>query len=679
VIKYLLTFLVLFVSSEQVIAQLNIDSTFTGDSTQTRKKDKKVERVYAIKTIYLLEDSALFKPNHYTHIDTVLLDVDMVDQGRTSGRYLKRINNYGSAAYNLEFSPSRSAGYSLGLQHHTARHIKSKDLRYYNSYTPYTQFRYIQGDGELQALSLYHSQSFGERTNLGITYNSLKSSGFYLREANRLTNVALQLNYASPGGKYQALAYAIWNTNDLNENGGIEDLQDFNTEPYQSQLIRTSQPTSIPNRTGNNSVGAGAVYWLRNMEAGIRQFRYIGSIDSVPGPKKKSPKNAYTVPRAYLTHKLKLSQNISKFKSDTLPAFFPAHYGYVDRYYEVLQHQEVSNQLGLGIFFNKKDILMRDSSAIDKPYPEEGFFGGVDVKLGRTGFWGLDDLTYREPENLVSWWSYANVHIFGNLNKRLTKVTHLKANVDYVAVGSQFSDYDANLKLSQGLWKGLSLHPYLRTQAVSPTGISQAYSSAMAKWVTDFKKQFNNEIGATMRYKSNNAITLAVKRTDNFLYFDELAQPAQSGTGLNYIQLKLRKDFHLGKFHFLNEIAWQQINETSPYTLPTWLVNLHYFFETPMFEKATTVRLGARLFYYSEFEGQSYMPGIAQFHVGEGVMTGGYPQLDLYVEAALKRWNGFVKYEHANDGLLGYDYEMLPGYPMAPRAVRMGVAWRFFD
>lgn len=628
----------------------------------------------------MLEDSALFKPNHYNHIDTVLLDVDIVDQGLNNGRYLKKINNYGSAAYDLEFNPSRSAGYNLGLQHHAAHHIKAEDLKYYTSYTPYTQFKYVQGDGELQALSAYHSQSFGERTNLGITYSSLKSSGFYLREANRLTNVALQFGHASAGGKYQALAYAIWNTNDLNENGGISDLSQFATDPlYQQQRFRITQPTLIPNRAGNNSLGAGAVYWLRNMEAGIRQFRYIGAIDSLPGPKKKSPKRPYTVPRAYVTHKLKVTQNTSKYKSDTLPSFYPINHGHVDRIFEVLRHQEISNQLGLGIFFNKKEILLRDSSVIKTPYPEQVFFAGLDLKMGRTGFWGLDRLSLKGPDDLTVWWNYANVHIFGNLSKQLTKVTHLKASVDYVAVGNQFSDYDADVKLVQKLWKGLNLYPFLRTQAVSPVGISQTYSSALAQWTNGFRKQFNNEIGASLKYKENNSLTLVVKRSDNFVYFDESALPQQASEGLNYLQLKLRKDLHLRKFHFLHEIAWQQINESSPYTVPTWLANLHYYFETPLFKEATTVRMGARLFYYSAFASQAYMPGLAMFHVGDGRQVGAYPQLDVYIEASLKRWNGFAKYQHVNEGLMGYDYEMLPNYPMAPRAVRLGVAWRFFD
>jgi hypothetical protein len=73
------------------------------------------------------------------------------------------------------------------------------------------------------------------------------------------------------------------------------------------------------------------------------------------------------------------------------------------------------------------------------------------------------------------------------------------------------------------------------------------------------------------------------------------------------------------------------------------------------------------------------MPGLGAFYVQNEKQTGGYPWLDVYLSANIKKWNGFVKYSHVSEGLLGYDYQMLPNYPIAPRALRMGVAWRFYN
>ncbi|HCT71855.1 MAG TPA: hypothetical protein DF409_13585 [Bacteroidales bacterium] len=35
--------------------------------------------------------------------------------------------------------------------------------------------------------------------------------------------------------------------------------------------------------------------------------------------------------------------------------------------------------------------------------------------------------------------------------------------------------------------------------------------------------------------------------------------------------------------------------------------------------------------------------------------------------------------KHLNSGLSGYNYIMVPSYPMPDRGLRFGVSWNFFD
>lgn len=622
-------------------------------------------RKFAIKTVFLMEDSALFKPALYSHLDTSLNNIDLIDQGLLSGNFYQRINNFGSAAYNLEFNPHRKAGFNLGLNAHRLHNISSKSLQYYNTYTPYTQFRYVQGDGELQILDINHTQSINEYWNFGITYHSLKSSGFYSNEANRLTNVAFHTQYQNQSGNYRLLAYGIWNTSDLNENGGVENVDLFNTPAFGTQIARFSQSSLLD-----------ANYWYRNSEIGIRQFRYLGKQDSI---KVKGYGNAPVfMPRAYITHKLTYTKNTAKFTtSDT--GYFENNYTFINNTFEVVEHREVSNEIGFGLYLNKKEILKGDSNAIDKPYAEQVFYGGVDFRVGRAGFWGLERLTFREPNELVKWWGYGNVHLFANLSKQLTPVTHFKGSLNYVALGSQFSDYETNLAVRQVLFKKLVLSPFLKTEAVSPNFLQNTYVSAYSRWNNDFKKEFNNSLGATLAYGLNTSITVMANRSDNFIYFNTEAKPTQYDAGINYFQVKLNKTFHFGKFHFENEFSWQQINVESPYKVPELLARINYYFQSPMFKQAATVAIGVRAWYYSSFNGLAYLPGLGAFYVQNEMQTGGYPWIDIYLTANIKKWNGFVKYAHVNEGLFGYNYQMLPNYPIAPRALQMGVAWRFYD
>lgn len=633
----------------------------------TKKEPEKSKRKFAIRTVYLLEDSALFKPNHFTAIDTTLTEVDETDVGMTEGRYYRRINNIGSASLNLEFDPLRTPGFNLGLTAHSIHLLKSNNLRYYDSYTPYTQLRYVQGDGELQLLDIFHTQSLTERINIGITYRSIKSVGFYQNEANLVKNIGFHGRHKSASGNYQLLVYGLWNTLDLNESGGIEGVDQFDSDAFQIERVRITQPSLI---------SEGADYWWRNSEIGLRQLKYFGDMDSVTI--NDSQKVGRLVPRVYASHKLKYTSNTSKFNSDTSDVF-NLNYSFMDRHFEVLQHQEISNEFSMGIFLNKKEILKRDSSAITEPYAEQVLRFGVDFRVGRAGAWGLDRLVYAEPSNLTRWQGYSNFHIFGNLSKQLTPVTHFKGSINYVLVGSQFSDYDLDLRLKQVVWKKLNLKPFLKTQAVSPYFITDSYVSGFARWGNDFRKEFHNEIGASLNYAKNTSITLSVRRSDNLVYFDEMAEVQQTDLGVNYLQIKLRKNFDLRKFHLQHEVAWQQMNETSPYRVPEFIAKVNYYFQSDIFKKAANFRFGISGWYYSSYRASAYQPGIAQFHLQNERSVGGYPVFHVYLSANVKKWNGFFRYEHANDAITGYDYEMLLNYPMNPAALRMGVAWRFYD
>jgi hypothetical protein len=36
-------------------------------------------------------------------------------------------------------------------------------------------------------------------------------------------------------------------------------------------------------------------------------------------------------------------------------------------------------------------------------------------------------------------------------------------------------------------------------------------------------------------------------------------------------------------------------------------------------------------------------------------------------------------FDHVNSGLMGYDYFMVPTYPMNSRMLRYGLAWTFYN
>jgi len=58
---------------------------------------------------------------------------------------------------------------------------------------------------------------------------------------------------------------------------------------------------------------------------------------------------------------------------------------------------------------------------------------------------------------------------------------------------------------------------------------------------------------------------------------------------------------------------------------------------------------------------------------------GGFAFVDAFLNLRIKRANLFFKMSNIGAGLLGYNYMMTNGYPVAERTFAFGVLWRFYD
>lgn len=73
------------------------------------------------------------------------------------------------------------------------------------------------------------------------------------------------------------------------------------------------------------------------------------------------------------------------------------------------------------------------------------------------------------------------------------------------------------------------------------------------------------------------------------------------------------------------------------------------------------------------------MPSVSTYFRQQSGLTGNYPYLSAFINFKLKRTRIFLMLDHFNSGLTGYDYFMVPTYPMTIRMFRYGLAWTFYD
>ena len=74
----------------------------------------------------------------------------------------------------------------------------------------------------------------------------------------------------------------------------------------------------------------------------------------------------------------------------------------------------------------------------------------------------------------------------------------------------------------------------------------------------------------------------------------------------------------------------------------------------------------------------AYDPALAEFYIQTNRKYGNFPRFDFFVDGKIRTMRIFLKLEHFNASLSGYNYYSAPNYPYRDMIFRFGVVWNFF-
>ncbi len=204
------------------------------------------------------------------------------------------------------------------------------------------------------------------------------------------------------------------------------------------------------------------------------------------------------------------------------------------------------------------------------------------------------------------------------------------------------------------------------------------------EWHNNLKKEFRIDVGTTFAYPDRRAeFRFNYAIIDNFTAFNSLALPDQHQGGLSVASLNAKKEMQAWKFHLATDILIQKSSNSEILDLPLFTTKTSFFFEHLFVFKETkgdlNTQLGVEVLYHTDYNPYSYMPATGIFFRQEGIKTGNYPFIDVFLNLKLRRTRIFIMYDHLNSGYMGYDYFMIPDYPMNARMLRYGLAWTFYN
>jgi len=283
--------------------------------------------------------------------------------------------------------------------------------------------------------------------------------------------------------------------------------------------------------------------------------------------------------------------------------------------------------------------------------------------------------------------SHQNFALIGRLESRVGQNFGLEATGDLYVAGYRAGDFkiEGDITRDFNMKKGRSEFTLNGLFALTePSVWFTKWGSNNFKWKLNTEKELRIVAGASFSYPERKlSADFKYAIIDNYGYFGTDALPAQHTGGLSVIAASLDKTITLGGFNFGNRFLFQQSSNSEVLSLPTISMKSSLWYYRDIYFKLTGGRMeietGAELLLHTQYRGYSYMPATGRYYNQTDSYQGGYPFVNVFFNAKIKRTRIFLSFDHVNAGLTGADYYMIPLYPMNIRMFRYGFSWTFYD
>lgn len=581
--------------------------------------------------------------------DTTFVDTTLTIQKEYKFNYLRRdyfellpFNNmgqtYNSLSHNIS-SQRTLPGFGTKGKHFN--YMSVDDTQYYHVPTPLTELMFKSNFEQGQLLDAFFTTNTSEQFNFSIAYKGMRSLGKYQHILSSTGNFRFTTNYHTKNKRYHVRAHMV--TQDIlnQENGGISDEDLLEFENGNEEFIDRSLFDPLFEDAQSNLEGRrfylDHTYQLKSKDSLGYNGIKIGNAISIEDKyyHYTQNRNAAVFGDAFVTSNLSDKNTFEHFYttffvdySNTLVGKISAqlnynafNYGYNSLV--VLNGQTITNRL-------KESVLSFEGSY-------ERDFGPVELKA---------NLGINVSGDLEGNFLDAQANYTINDDMRATARINLNSSV---------ADYNFRLYQSD----------YLNYN-----------------WQNSFKNQQSQQLAFDFYSKKYGILSLDYSTINNYLYFEnkgEGVKPYQYGSTVNYARAKYVKEVKFRNFALHNTIMYQQVLDGDEVLNVPQLNTRHtLYYANEFFEKALYLQTGVTFSYFSEYNMNAYDPVLSEFYIQNQKALGNFPRLDFFINAKIQQTRLFLKAEHFNSAMTGYNFYSAPNYPYRDFIVRFGIVWNFF-
>ena len=586
--------------------------------------------------------------------DTTVIDTTLSIQKEYKFNFLRKDNfellafhNQGQTFNNLGYDFTNIA--TLPQFGYRAKHFnyyRLEDVNYYQVPTPTTEIMYRTGLEQGQVLDALFTLNFSKRFNVALAYKGIRSLGHYRRSLASQGSFRSSFHYETPKGQYAIKGQIVMQDIENQENGGITDAMvtafTSNNSDFSDRARMDVNLTDAENLLDNKRYYFEHTYKLFSTKDSLQQKEFTN---------------------LKIGHSLLLDNTFYKYLQTTATTAIFGTSNSSSNIENTVDYTLFNNQFFLD--FNSKYI-----------------FGKFRVRANYA------DYSYGY-NTLININAYPNVNLdklkgdavgFGaDWNAKIKKF-HFNASATITPGNGRLSGNDFRGEAFYKKDSVFTIKGRLIVNSKSPNFNTLLHQSNYNdyNWQHNFSNVNTRNLGGVFESKWGNA-SLDITNIDNYVYFDTTGKPQQSSENVNYLKLKVSKEFKVGKFGLDNTVMYQNVSSgSSVFRVPEFVTrNTLYYADSWFKGKPLLVNIGVTFKYFSKYKANAYNPLLAEFQL-QNTTDIGYPTFDVFFNARVRRTRIYFKIDNVTSSFTTKNYFSAPNYPYRDFTIRFGIVWNWF-
>jgi hypothetical protein len=591
--------------------------------------------------------------------DTIFLDTTLSIKKEYDYNYLRRdifgllpFPNEGQSYTMLNFGLTKFNSFpGVGFKGKHFAYQEVNDIKYYSVATPLTElyFKTVmeQGQNVDALITLNTAKNF----NFSVAFKGLRSLGKYINQLSSVGNFRFTTSYFTLDNRYSINVHYTGQDILNGENGGLTIPENFESE----DPAYKNRPRLQVYLTDAKSFLKGKRFFFDH------NFRINSKED---------------VNNIYLVHQYNYEHKFFEFNQATLSSNIGTSGATFQRFGVSSQSSKIIDQTIYSQLYNKVGAVYENKNLGKFQFFIENFIYKYHYNLEKV----IDAITY--PTKLQ-----ATINTIGGQYDYRKNKWNGTVTLSNSISAQPMRNFEANLTYTINPKNNLSFQ-YQNISKLPDHNYNLNQSSYVKyNWSNDFNNEKNNNLVVNANTQWVKA-SLQLTTLNDHLYFSndtignyqQYVSPKQYTGTINYLSLKITKEFKYKKWALDNTFLYQKVSQKDTIlNVPELTMRNTIYFSDYVFKRAMFMQTGIILNYFTKFYANDYNPILGEFFVQKDKQIGEFPMLDFFVNARVKQTRIYIKAEHFNSAFTGNKYYSAPNVPYHDFMIRFGLVWNFFQ